>query len=370
MEARFAIESLCCANEKCKEYGQRGKGNLIVRKVYGEDKIRYLRCNKCGIEFSERKGTALYNSKIPESKAVSIIEHLDRKNGVVATAELVKVAKDTVSRLSRVTGEVFSLLHDAVVRGISPIALEFDEKWSFTGKKQKNVTAQDEQEEVGDHWDVNCIDPQSKLLVTLVPGKRTLQTIQAAVLDAASRLDEDAPLPAIFTDGESAYQDAILNAFGNRYPSPRSSNKGQPPNPIIRVPQELVYAQVVKHRQGGKVIEVEIRPIFGKGRLESVVAVLGWKKANTSAIERFNLTDRSRNARKARKSLNFSRNSFLHDSMSFISALLYNFHHFNRSLNLKSESGSLLKRTPAMVAGLAHSCFSVLDLMRICPIGL
>ena len=370
MEARLSIESLCCVNERCKQYGERGKENLIVRKVYGEDEIRYLRCRSCGVEFSERKGTALYNSKIAESKAVSIIEHLDRKNGVVATAELVKVAKDTVSRLSRVTGEVFSSLHDAMVKDISPTALEFDEKWSFTGKKQKNVTAKDEQEQVGDHWDVNCIDPQSKLLVTLVPGKRTLETIEQAVLDAASRLAMDGPIPAIFTDGESAYQNAILNAFGNRYPSPRSSNIGRPPNPIIRVPQELVYAQVVKHRQGGKVINVEIRPIFGKGKLDSVVAALGWKKANTSSIERFNLTDRSRNARKARKSLNFSRNSLLHDSMSFISALLYNFHHFNRSLNLKSELGSLLKRTPAMAAGLAHRCFSVLDLMRMCPIGL
>lgn len=370
MEARLGKESLCCVNERCKEYGKRGKENLIVRKVYGKDQIRYLRCSSCGEEFSERKGTALYKSKIPESKAVSIIEHLDRKNGVVATAELVKVAKDTVSRLSRVTGEVFSTIHDAMVKNISPIALEFDEKWSFTGKKQKNVTDDDDKERVGDHWDVNCIDPQSKLLVTLVPGKRTLETIQQAVLDAATRLDKDAPLPAIFTDGESAYEQAILNAFGNRYRAARSSNIGRPPNPVIRVPQELVYAQVVKHRQGGKVIEVEIRPIFGKGKLDSVVASLGWKKANTSAIERFNLTDRSRNARKVRKTLNFSRNSLLHDSMSFISALLYNFHHFNRSLNFKTHEGSLLKRTPAMAAGLVHHRFSVLELMRICPIGL
>src|SRR5712691_9728997 len=114
MEARPDIRSLCCINQECKQYGKKGRDNLRVRKEYGQDQIRYIRCGSCGAEFSERKGTALFNSKIAESKSVSIIEHLDRKNGVVATAELVKVAKDTVSRLSRVTGQRFGKLHDVM----------------------------------------------------------------------------------------------------------------------------------------------------------------------------------------------------------------------------------------------------------------
>ena len=51
--------------------------------------------------------------------------------------------------------------------------------------------------------------------------------------------------------------------------------------------------------KGGAVKQVEVRPIFGKGKLAQVVADLGWTKANTSAIERFNLTDRMRNATKS-----------------------------------------------------------------------
>ena len=76
MEARVDLKSLCCLNAECKEYGQRGKENLRVRKEYGQDQIRYLRCSICGEEFSERKGTALWNSKIAESKVVSIIVSL------------------------------------------------------------------------------------------------------------------------------------------------------------------------------------------------------------------------------------------------------------------------------------------------------
>lgn len=364
METRPDIESLCCINEECKEYGNKGRGNLRVRKIYGQDEIRYLRCNKCQYEFSERKSTALYNSKISESKAAAIIEHLDSRCGIVATARLVKVSKDTVSRLSRVAGRTFQQLHDVKVTEVKARALEFDEKWSFIMKKQKNITIDDDVEEVGEHWDVNCIDPESKLLLTLVTGARTAETIHQAVSDAAQRLAQGSH-PAIFNDGEPAYQDAILAVFGHPYPAPRSSHLGRPPVPIIRVPQDLSYAQIIKHRTRGKVEHVEIRPIFGKGKLDAIVASLGWHKPNTSAIERFNLTDRTRNARKVRKTLTFSKNVHLHDAMSFISVLLYNFHHYHRSLTRRTDDGQVIKRTPAMAAGLADRQFSILDLLRL-----
>jgi hypothetical protein len=47
-----------------------------VRKLYGKDRIRYLSCRSCAREFSERKRTALFNTKIEESKAISVAEHL------------------------------------------------------------------------------------------------------------------------------------------------------------------------------------------------------------------------------------------------------------------------------------------------------
>lgn len=88
-EPRPALENLCCLNAQCKIYGQRGQANLTVRKTYGADRIHYLRCGCCGDEFSERKGTALFNCKIGEAQAVSVIEHLDRACSLNATAALV-----------------------------------------------------------------------------------------------------------------------------------------------------------------------------------------------------------------------------------------------------------------------------------------
>jgi hypothetical protein len=370
MKPRPDIQSLCCVNAECKHFAQIGKQNLKLRKTYGKDLIRYLRCTNCGEEFSERKQTALFNSKIAESKASSIIEHLDSGCGVVATANLCRVAKDTVSRLVRVAGRTSRCIHNNLVRNVKAKALQFDEKWSYTTKKQKRVSASDEQDQVGDHWDLNCIDPQTKLLLTILPGKRTAEMIHQAVKDAADRLAGDFIKPTIFTDGEPAYIDAILSVFGHHYRVPHSGRRGRPQKARLRVPHDLVYAQVIKHRQQGQVKSVEIRPIFGKSKLQTIVGELGWTKANTSAIERFNLTDRMRNGRKARKTLCFSRQTRFHDWMNYISAVRYNFHHVHRSLRQEKEGGGWQKRNPAMAAGLVDHIYSTIELLRLCRVGL
>lgn len=69
---RPRIQTLACPYQECQLYAQRGMGNLSVRKIYSKDHIRYLRCSACSGEFSERKNTALFGTKIPEEKAVSV----------------------------------------------------------------------------------------------------------------------------------------------------------------------------------------------------------------------------------------------------------------------------------------------------------
>jgi transposase-like protein len=104
-----------------------GQDYLIVRKVYGQDRLRLLRCRTCGEECSERRGTALFNTKLPEAQAASVINHLGEGCGVRATARLVHVAKDTVARLLRMAGRHAERCHDQQVRNVTPRALECDE---------------------------------------------------------------------------------------------------------------------------------------------------------------------------------------------------------------------------------------------------
>ena len=106
----------------------------MIRKVYGHDRLRLLRCRSCGEEFTERRGTPLFNTKLPEARAEDVINHLGEGCGVRATTRIVKVAKETVARLSRVTGRHAERFHDQHVHGLTPRALEFDEQWSFVKK--------------------------------------------------------------------------------------------------------------------------------------------------------------------------------------------------------------------------------------------
>jgi hypothetical protein len=76
----------------------------------------------------------LFNAKPPEAKAADVINHLDEGCSVRTTARLVKVSKETVARLLRVSGRYAERSHDQYVHDLRPIALEFDEQWSFVKK--------------------------------------------------------------------------------------------------------------------------------------------------------------------------------------------------------------------------------------------
>ena len=128
------LDNLMCVNPACQRFRLTGQDKRRVRKVYGRARLRLLRGRTCGEEFSERRGTALCNTKVTEAQAVSVIDHLGEGCGVRATARLVHVAKDTVARLLRGAGRQAERLHDQRVRHVPPRAVAFDEPWSFVKK--------------------------------------------------------------------------------------------------------------------------------------------------------------------------------------------------------------------------------------------
>jgi transposase-like protein len=109
-----------CTNSQCPKHGKRGAGNLSVTSRYGPEKVRrMLRCQVCKARFSERKGTPLFDSRLPSNKAESVMEHIAEGCGVRQTGRLCKVDRGTVGRLSKLAGEHSRDLHDELV-AISP----------------------------------------------------------------------------------------------------------------------------------------------------------------------------------------------------------------------------------------------------------
>ncbi len=106
----------CRLNSDCPEHGERGAGNLTVTHRYGPGKARrMLRCRACRSRFSERKGTPLFGSHLPQQTAISVLHHIAEGNGVRKTGRLVGVNRATVARYGRKAGDQAVSLHDELV---------------------------------------------------------------------------------------------------------------------------------------------------------------------------------------------------------------------------------------------------------------
>jgi len=82
---------------------------------YGRQQRRLLYCRTCKDRFSERKGTPLFDARLPEHKVVAVLQHVAEGVGVRQTSRLVGVSKDTVVRYSLRAGTHAQQLHDELV---------------------------------------------------------------------------------------------------------------------------------------------------------------------------------------------------------------------------------------------------------------
>ena len=109
------LSRFCCLNPECPDYGKRDHGNLTVPMRYGTHRRRLLRCRTCKARFSERKGTPLFDSRLPEDQVVSVLAHIVEGVGVRKTSRLVGVTRNTVVRYSVQAGAHAQQLHDELV---------------------------------------------------------------------------------------------------------------------------------------------------------------------------------------------------------------------------------------------------------------
>jgi len=191
---RPPIASLACTNHECPSYGRAGQGNLRegrvrwTRKSYGPDRIRYLRCRSCAGEFSERKNTPLWNSKIGESKACAIADpanpslQLAEGTSVRGTARLTGITPEAIRRLASRLGvhadpaNPSLRFHDQRVQQLASTSLQADERWGFAGSKREQL------------WQAEVIDPATRLVVAFATGVRNERLMEQVLQDAVSRL--------------------------------------------------------------------------------------------------------------------------------------------------------------------------------------
>jgi LacI family transcriptional regulator len=74
-----------------------------------------LRCRTCTARFSERKGTPLFDARLPPGKVNDVLAHVAEGIGTRKTARLTGVHKDTVTRYTRLAGDHAADLHEELV---------------------------------------------------------------------------------------------------------------------------------------------------------------------------------------------------------------------------------------------------------------
>jgi IS1 family transposase len=117
---------------------------------------------------------------------------------------------------------------------------QFDEKWAFVGKKEKHCDpARAADARKGDNWDHVGFDPEHRLVVTVVAGKRTVQNTQALIEDFKKRTG-GRRMRLITTDEYLPYRDAILKTYGRCVMPPRTGRPGRPGGPRWVAPERLV----------------------------------------------------------------------------------------------------------------------------------
>jgi hypothetical protein len=229
-----------------------------------------------------------------------------------------------------------------------PREVQFAEKWACVGKKEKHCDPEDPADaKRGDNGDHVALDPEPRLVVSVVAGKRTADNVEKVVQDFKTRTG-GRPMKRITRDAYPASPPAILAAYGQVVGPPRTGKPGRPQAPYKVAPPELQYATVHKTREKGRVVKVDFRVVLGSAG--AGLAVLAQSLVSTALnpafIERHNGTDRNPNARKVRKSYGFSKNWDSHETLTYLTLYSSNFCWPVRTLRVRDADGQWRQRHP------------------------
>jgi len=366
-------ETLYCPNRLCGYYGIPFYEGQMVKNGSSHGQSQAL-CNACGSSVSLRYGTAYLELEADEFIFETAVRALAEGNSLRATARIVQIDKDTACDwLNRAAQHCRSVLL-YLWSGLHVTECQLDELWSLVHTKERNLPcAKLYKETYGDAWVWIAFAPVWRLVLAFVVGKRDQESANLLLERVAYITDEHIPL--FTSDQLPEYRTARLQVYGTWSHPQRKGNRGRYPKPRRGPLPGLLYAQVVKVRQKGRVVEVDSKVVFGDP--EAIAARLAASPVsntiNTSFVERNNLTQRQSNRRLTRRTNGFSKELPWFEKQLWLSLAYY--HLVLPHSNLRQElptpeptrgTGSPKRwrpRTPAMAAGITDHIWTVTELL-------
>jgi len=210
--------------------------------------------------------------------------------------------------------------------GISLMALQMDELWSYLRKKVQQL------------WIFIAFEPHTKFWFNFTVGPRTNASASRLLIGLKKLVHiRDNQRVRVTTDKLAAYRHALTKHF----PA-----------------QSYVYLQIVKKRWHRRLVTV--KKCFIQGTAEDFPE----KTQNTSYIERFNLTLRHSISSLQRKTLGYCKSKTHLETSLWIKLFDYNYCRFHKGLRitLSQECGKFRQKyqhcTPAMRIGLTHGALT------------
>lgn len=334
---------IACAHASHQKYGKTRKGEQ-----------RY-RCNLCGHVWFDAQPNVLGDMRVPVETAKLVLNLLTQGNSIRATERITKVHRDTICKLLVFFGDACQRFMDKKMRGLKLTHLQFDEQWTWVGRKQARLTVDEKRErhDVGDVYVWTCIDQQTKLMPAFMLGKRSADNARRFMSDVAGRLTWPNPhasdahsfkpggykaIVQVSTDGFAAYPEAIDLAFG----------------PYVK------YGQCIKNFRNANMIYTPSEMVGTDRIARRGISDRERRTISTSHVERLNGTQRLFLKRLNRLTYCFSKKLANLEAAFAMFACYYNWCWQTRK---PGKSGSK-RGTAAMMAGLAGHVWSFDELFE------
>lgn len=366
-------ETLYCPNNHCRYYGKPFQQGQMVKNGTSHGLPQAL-CRGCGSSVTLTYGTAYYGLEADPAIFEMAVRALAEGNSIRATGRIIQVDKDTIHDWLERAALHCRLVHLYLWRNLHVTECQLDELWSFVHTKEAHLlSAQIFCETYGDAWVWLAFAPVWRLVLAFVVGKRTQESADQ-LLDRVNFVTDDY-LPFFTSDQLPEYAEALLHTYGRWFQPERQGSRGRYPNPRQLPVADLLYAQVVKVRDGSRIVEIKTRVVYGTA--EAVAARLADSPVsatiNTSFVERDNLTQRQSNRRLTRRTNGFSKDIAWFEKQLWLSMAYYHLvlphHSLRRPLTTPEPTrGNGTPRqwspvTPAMAAGLTDHVWTTAELL-------
>jgi hypothetical protein len=130
----------------------------------------------------------------------------------------------------------------------------------ISSKKARRSDDEREREDWGDRWTFVNVRPRSGLMHTVHHGTRAKEEAEPFVQTIKRHSDGEAPL--LLSDGWQPDPDVLESTYSHEEPVPYAG-RGRPKHPLRVVDANLTYAQVIKHKQRGRLVGSAKRVIRG-----------------------------------------------------------------------------------------------------------